>query len=223
MFLTAEIDGQVQEIQITVADINNGNVTNSIVGYDSNNQGVFEDVVDLFFPLSFGIPPGSTSITYSFSLATTNGAPFPIHIHDDLMSVIKPIPGMTSYSINTTDQVVEAGTKHICPRSCDFGLPAYPLPRLNTTLSSLSSPVVTPNPFDHSVIVNYETLSPSNSTLIELIDIQGKTVQQQISNDTYAGRQFVALNTKELSAGMYLCRISNSEGVKTVKLLKQTE
>jgi|GEM_PF-3560311 len=222
-FLNAEVNGQPYEIPISIADINNGQVINSLIAYDANGNEVYGDVVDLRFPLSFEMELG-TSVTYSFSLTTTNNAPFPIQNHTDLMSMLNPYPGMTSFVIDHLDQIVEDGTKQTCHRNCDENLTVVrPMARQNTTLSSLSSPVVTPNPFDHSVTVNYETLSPGNSTLIELIDIQGKTVQQFISNDGSVGNHAVGLNTEELSAGMYLCRISNSEGVKTVKLLKQVE
>jgi hypothetical protein len=71
---------------------------------------------------------------------------------------------------------------------------------------------LTPNPFNNSIEVN----GNSNITSVEIIDVTGKTRLATMVNGTQA-----AINTEDLSNGIYLMRINNGTTSITKRILKQ--
>lgn len=79
---------------------------------------------------------------------------------------------------------------------------------------------VFPNPAQHTINIDVSRLIAYKDQVLELTDIMGRRLQQRlISEDT----QVVQLNISDLSNGIYLIRISDSEGMinATKKILIQ--
>jgi Zn-dependent metalloprotease len=78
---------------------------------------------------------------------------------------------------------------------------------------------VYPNPVTDQLNVNF-IADKSQSIQIQLIDLQGKVMQQQDENATYGQNQF-RIDLTRLPAGIYFIRISTEMGVYNNKVVKQ--
>ncbi len=81
--------------------------------------------------------------------------------------------------------------------------------KANSTLSTY------PNPVKDILNVNLDAQSASNE--IEILNLTGKVLLSQQVN----GLKLVSIDTKELPAGIYVCRTTSASGIKTAKIVKQ--
>lgn len=219
LYLEATINGTSQQIEVTNTHYNNSAAAfTALIGYTTLGQPRYGYVNDVEFNFVFPMTTGTPDFDYKFTLVDDDGNPFDIASYPTLMAMFDPPTNLLSYTVDSIDEITEEGNKDICP-NLNCGLSS----RLNQSNTLTDQLTTFPNPFNNQVTVNYITETDNNSTVIEVLDIQGKTIQQLIQNDEAAGQQQAVLETADLSSGVYFARISNADGVQTVKLVKQME
>ena len=77
---------------------------------------------------------------------------------------------------------------------------------------------VSPNPFKTSLSIDCELDVPEKVT-VELLSVQGKTLQSLIKNPISCGHQTFTLNTTNLNEGIYYVRVSATDGTETQKVV----
>lgn len=70
---------------------------------------------------------------------------------------------------------------------------------------------VFPNPANDNSTVEF-SLAESQNMIVDVVDLNGKTVQSVHSGNLSAGMHRLPINVAELSAGMYFVRLQNAEG-----------
>ncbi|MCK6639337.1 MAG: choice-of-anchor J domain-containing protein [Bacteroidia bacterium] len=75
----------------------------------------------------------------------------------------------------------------------------------------ISSFNVFPNPANDNSTVEF-SLAESQNMIVDVVDLNGKTVQSVHSGNLSAGMHRLPINVAELSAGMYFVRLQNAEG-----------
>lgn len=70
---------------------------------------------------------------------------------------------------------------------------------------------VYPNPAQDNTMVEF-SMTENNNINVEIIDLSGKVVQQVYKGDLGAGEHRFPVQTAELSAGLYLVRLTTDEG-----------
>jgi len=78
--------------------------------------------------------------------------------------------------------------------------------------------VLYPNPVISSFQVRYEC-STEESTLLQIMDMQGKVVYQQ-SKESTAGSNYMQVSFQTYKKGIYLCRLQHGETVEIKKFIK---
>jgi len=73
--------------------------------------------------------------------------------------------------------------------------------------------VLFPNPVNEEFKIS---LQNAENTQIEIIDLQGRILQKQISSNANE----LNVNVTQLTKGLYLCKINNGKTTKTIKFLK---
>ena len=78
--------------------------------------------------------------------------------------------------------------------------------------------ILFPNPVMDQMKVSFQSAGTGNLQ-IDIIDIQGKVLQQQnISSQN--GTNLFTINIAQLPQGLYLCRLQNGNKLETIKFLK---
>ncbi len=224
LYLKTTIDNQTSLRSISIEEINNGTIENKIISYDQNGVPQFADVVVLQYPFAVNMAANATSFSYDFSLVSSNDIPFPIAAYPNLMAMIKTEAYWPDYTVDEELEITESGIKAICPRGCI--LPEYsqsPAVKKDLSESSHSNVTIHPNPFSDQISITFENNVAESTTFFEILDLQGKMVMQVIKNEVTVGRNTEELVLEDLAAGVYFCRISSADGVKTIKLVKQRE
>ena len=97
---------------------------------------------------------------------------------------------------------------------------------LNLGNIDLSSPknslLVYPNPIEKEATFQY-TLNNNETVSIELIDVQGRVLQNIITNENQsAGLQSVCISLNEnIASGNYFLKIASSKGDQSVQVIKK--
>ncbi len=79
---------------------------------------------------------------------------------------------------------------------------------------------VQPNPLSDNSTIYYEIPEGYNKQItIALYDLQGKKVETVFQQKQKAGKFSIPLNSKQLKAGMYFCRLTSTNEVLNVKVL----
>jgi hypothetical protein len=76
---------------------------------------------------------------------------------------------------------------------------------------------VRPNPANEIAVLDFN-LKTASETTVEILDITGKTVQVVLNSKLQSGKQTIALNTSELSAGLYIIKIQSGGAAQTLRL-----
>jgi len=74
-----------------------------------------------------------------------------------------------------------------------------------------------PNPFNPSTVIKYE-LPKANHVTLKVYDILGKEVAALVDREQEQGRYEVSFDGSKLSSGVYICRITAGEFVKSIKM-----
>lgn len=74
-----------------------------------------------------------------------------------------------------------------------------------------------PNPFNPATVISYN-LDKDSKVVLKVFDILGKEVSMLVNEEQKAGRYNVTFNASNLSSGVYFCRISAGENIKTIKM-----
>lgn len=226
VIVKATVDGDMgtpttQYASISSSKINNLATANSeLVGFTPLGQPRYALVNDVNVKFTFQMAGTNTEFDFEFVMLDANYNTFPIEGYPNLMAMQNPPMGLPSYTIDHVDQITEIGNKKICTGHVCETNPGARLPQPALETDQLTT---FPNPFNNQITLNYQTPTNNSSTVIELIDIQGKTIQQLIRTEETAGQQQITLETIDLSAGVYFARITNGEDVQTAKIVKQME
>lgn len=70
-----------------------------------------------------------------------------------------------------------------------------------------------PNPVNNELKIS---LQNTENTEIEIIDLQGRILQKLITNNETK----LSFDVKQLTKGLYFCKINNGKTIKTIKFLK---
>lgn len=76
---------------------------------------------------------------------------------------------------------------------------------------------VRPNPANEAAVLDFN-LKAAAQTSIEILDLTGKTVQVVANEKLSSGKQSIAINTSELSAGIYIIKIQSGGAAQTLRL-----
>ncbi len=74
-----------------------------------------------------------------------------------------------------------------------------------------------PNPFNPETVIRYQ-LPVSSKVTLGIYDIVGKEVRKLVNDEQEAGSHTVKFNAGNLSSGVYICRITAGDFVKTIKM-----
>lgn len=85
-------------------------------------------------------------------------------------------------------------------------------------LSDVSGPALYPNPVSETTSLVF-TLKNTEQVRIALVDITGKEIALVADGKLQKGNQRIAVNTAGLAAGVYMCRISSTNGQKMLRLI----
>jgi D-alanyl-D-alanine carboxypeptidase len=78
---------------------------------------------------------------------------------------------------------------------------------------------VFPNPFSNNIIINYKA-SQTGMVNIQLYDINGKLIKQIFTGNLQNGMtKQITLQSLDLAAGTYICRVQTTEGINQRKLI----
>jgi hypothetical protein len=75
-----------------------------------------------------------------------------------------------------------------------------------------------PNPFNPSTKISY-TLATKGMTRLSVYDVLGREVAVLVNEVQIAGSHDVTFNAKNLSSGIYFCKLMSSETMTTMKML----
>lgn len=97
---------------------------------------------------------------------------------------------------------------------------SYPEVLNRTAMSSGSDGLnLSPNPFDAYLNIGFQA-SKSSLTMIQILDVNGRLIDQLEYQSVSSGIASTQLKTNHLEAGIYYCRIKNDRYTKTYKVLK---
>jgi hypothetical protein len=82
-----------------------------------------------------------------------------------------------------------------------------------------SNVFIYPNPVIDQLQICYE-LSENENTQIEIVDLQGKTLQKETANSKI-GKNYAIISVAQLTKGLYICRLQNGNKIENIKFLKQ--
>ena len=116
-----------------------------------------------------------------------------------------------------------------------FTFSSYDIPNITTTSSLLARTVATdstgldiesdglgvyPNPFTNSFVYEYEVESDEQVS-VDLYALDGRKLKSLLHSESHGAGDFQnAVDASDLDAGVYILKISTSEGEKTMKLIK---
>jgi hypothetical protein len=75
-----------------------------------------------------------------------------------------------------------------------------------------------PNPFNPSTMISY-TLAVKGMTRLSVFDILGREVAVLVNEVQIAGSHDVTFTAKNLSSGIYFCKLVSSETMTTMKMI----
>lgn len=75
-----------------------------------------------------------------------------------------------------------------------------------------------PNPFNGSTRINF-SLPEAAEVSLQIVNIQGRSIQSLLSGKVKAGRHSVVWNASEIAAGVYFCKLSVAGSSVTTKLI----
>ena len=92
---------------------------------------------------------------------------------------------------------------------------------INETLEDVSGLSLQPNPFSGTAYLNFN-INTTDDISIELFDISGRLVSKILNEKLNKGSYSIDIDSDKLNLenGMYLIRISTSEKINTIKLIK---
>jgi len=85
-------------------------------------------------------------------------------------------------------------------------------------IQSLIKMKIYPNPMTEFVNIEY-SLNSKGSVKIEIFDISGKSLFSEVIGNKLEGNYIYKLDTNELLAGIYLCKISQNKEIETQKIV----
>lgn len=201
---------------------------------------IFEMVFELNFEVSFDCFSQNVSANYlnlpvSISMVTSNGATYPVDSHALPNEVFS-----CDVFLETCHECGECGGKDVDPiydgnacgscGSCSNGsdlVDNSPKDILEQKISSDIEPLnkttiekgitIQPNPFTEKFSIQYRDDLPLEMS-IEIFDINGKLVHQQMQN--VSNQEMVEVQMSSLQSGIYYCKVRTGTKISTKKLIK---
>jgi hypothetical protein len=79
---------------------------------------------------------------------------------------------------------------------------------------------ISPNPVTDKAVLSYH-VSQAGPVTIDVLDQQGNPVRRLIQSPSAKGGQRTTLDLSQLSAGVYICRLTTAAGAETIRFVKQ--
>ncbi|MFK7932403.1 MAG: T9SS type A sorting domain-containing protein [Saprospiraceae bacterium] len=137
-------------------------------------------------------------------------------------SIIRLMPGFRARRGSTFSAILDDCTANALTDSGEIELrSAFESPQEKTANASLQLAIM-PNPVQNNLTVQY-ALPNASKVILELFDISGKQIHQQVSPTTVAaGKHSTELNTALLAPGAYYLKLNTTAGSVTKKVMKVT-
>jgi len=87
-------------------------------------------------------------------------------------------------------------------------------------VDNAASTILYPNPCNDFITIEYTQVVEGNTTISIIDPLEKELIVIQANNIT-SGKQQQVINTSKLPAGVYFCKIKSTEGIRTLKMIKE--